>query len=836
MSDGQGSGKEIKFSFVVDQASAQSVMRTLKDLTDQAEKFAKALQGAAGAMGGQGGGGSSFFGGGAVGGKAAGPASTITKNAGKGGAAGTSAITNVVLENAKAFKGMASMSGDALKSMTDILRKSVDDQKRSINDLDQTLDKLGKRYQSLREAQSKAESMAASNPNIKVSGKLKQRLKETEEELAEAASGRTKAGKDLEEMNGMLPQAGPTGFMGKARGFLNSGGGIGAQEASMATLGQVPGLGGIAKLFGGAGGLAFGGASLAATLGVAAATSQAHAAWNNQAISGQTRAEFGREGPSAYARKIRAGDLSDQRAMMDIETDQDKKREFEEIQNPGWFRRQGNRIGAFKDAFSERGFKEAFSELGAGTEGYSYQKNLREEQRKKLNMTIEERGVQEDIMADATSNASGKLALQRALGVGNGYKKGSNQSYTSNAEKLLNAFGQFDQGEVVGAVQGIAGAGQRSAAYGKNGMLNNVLQAGAAGINGAANIGGIMSRQGGNAGNNFLELLRGQTGQDVSTSALLGNYIAAQQDQMNVGGFSGSGTLGALGYGTQGDTGNMIARQNIQGMQEQQKMYSGSRDPMQKAQNFLIAQKAAPDAGYYAQQYLSTKLDANRVAEVMGNPDFELTAQERNLGITKEMITQTAQGINDSSKFRTMSKGFTKGSPQAAFSDLMAKGTSAKDAAREIYTGSKEGKWDKDSEQQAIEGYATSLAAGDQSMSWSAAMGKAREDLFGQGTNAKKGALKGDVAGGSFEAKLAKEQAGVKETDRALKDANMKTLEETALGTEAQYKRLVGVSSNLAITAETITGIIKTFADNLKKAAGGPAAANSGPNQKSKPK
>lgn len=238
MSD-QGSGggtKEIKFSFVVDQASAQSVMKTLKDLTDQAEKFAKALQGAAGAMNG----GGSFFGGGTAGGKAAGPASTITKAAGRAGAGGGgSAITNVVMENAKAFKSMASMSGDALKSMQDILKKSVDDQKRSIGDLDKTIANLGKSYQQLKKDQQEAVGMAQKlgiNPAL-LKSQISQKMSETGAELAAKQGEKLKATADLSAMSGA-----PKGFGAVGAAFQQGGGGLGGMWGAMNANMGGPGL------------------------------------------------------------------------------------------------------------------------------------------------------------------------------------------------------------------------------------------------------------------------------------------------------------------------------------------------------------------------------------------------------------------------------------------------------------------------------------------------------------------------------------------------------------------------------------------------------------------
>jgi hypothetical protein len=79
----------------------------------------------------------------------------------------------------------------------------------------------------------------------------------------------------------------------------------------------------------------------------------------------------------------------------------------------------------------------------------------------------------------------------------------------------------------------------------------------------------------------------------------------------------------------------------------------------------------------------------------------------------------------------------------------------------------------------------------------------------------------GDVAGGSVEARQAKEESKVREVDRQLKDANIKEIEAQIAKESDAYKRLVGVSGNLAITAETISTIISQFAKNLKAVAAG---------------
>lgn len=327
MSEG-GSSKEIKFSFVVDQASAQSVMRTLKDLTDQAEKFAKALQGAAGSLGGGGG-----MMNGVVGGKARGPASTVVSAAGKGRGGGGSAITNVVMENAKAFKSMATMSGDALKSMQDILKKSVDDQKRSIGDLDKTIDALGKKYQQLK----KDQQDALSGGNKLVAHQLGNRMSKTGEDLASAQSAKVKLAAEKAAGEAHLPKPGLWGRLqqgwsqGGIGGVMNTnmgnmpGGGMLQQGMS------AMGMGGLSRLAGPLALLALGKTALDETR-------------TNSRQMTDAMADRGRT-VNPTIRELRTGDTSFLAKQRFLSQDSTLKKELEDQ-----FKGAGAKVEAFKDS------------------------------------------------------------------------------------------------------------------------------------------------------------------------------------------------------------------------------------------------------------------------------------------------------------------------------------------------------------------------------------------------------------------------------------------------------------------------------------------------------
>lgn len=154
-------GKELKFSFVLDEASFQRVKRAIQDLTSEMQKFAKAMSPA------QGGAIGSIFGGANVG-RPGSAAATVTQGAGKGGGVGP--IGQVVSANADAFKSLASAGTTSLKGLTDALKRSVNEQLREVRGLQQALDRLGATYNNLGGKGTTA--MAVQNKMVQVAGRL----------------------------------------------------------------------------------------------------------------------------------------------------------------------------------------------------------------------------------------------------------------------------------------------------------------------------------------------------------------------------------------------------------------------------------------------------------------------------------------------------------------------------------------------------------------------------------------------------------------------------------------------------------------------------------------
>ncbi len=133
--------KQLKFSFAVDEASAQRVKNILRELTQEAEKFANALKGAQGPGGG---GGSPFFGGGNVGAVPSG-AQTV----GRGGAQQAGRVGAFSLESVTAFKNLSVQGQDSLRQLGASVRQSVSEQRSQFESLNRAVLELTSNYRNL---------------------------------------------------------------------------------------------------------------------------------------------------------------------------------------------------------------------------------------------------------------------------------------------------------------------------------------------------------------------------------------------------------------------------------------------------------------------------------------------------------------------------------------------------------------------------------------------------------------------------------------------------------------------------------------------------------------
>lgn len=140
--------KNIEFKFTVDQASVQKAKQALTDLISLADRLGKALSGAGGGARHGNSPPMSFLSGIGV---------TGNKPGGVGGGPGANpgaGITSAIAAQARGIKDLSKLSSESLRNMAGDLRKSVDDQKRALKDLDAALESAGKRFQDLKSRQS----------------------------------------------------------------------------------------------------------------------------------------------------------------------------------------------------------------------------------------------------------------------------------------------------------------------------------------------------------------------------------------------------------------------------------------------------------------------------------------------------------------------------------------------------------------------------------------------------------------------------------------------------------------------------------------------------------
>ena len=789
--------KNLKFQFAVDQASVQAVNRALDGMIAKATQLAKVLKDAGGLLGG-----------GSVGAGSPSPQRTMA-SAGAGG-------------------GGSAAPGKIGFSLPNILPQAAQ-QISHIQQLTNSIRQLG-----VAQAQASREWLpGVPYPGAQGGASLG---------AGPGAWGAAPPGPPPSWASRasafMGPQLAQTGFGGSIVGGINTAEMMGARGAALigglgvgGTLAMGAGLAG--GYLGGYSAYKYGKFSMAESI-------DRQRLLNDPFIENQDRM-------AAKAQRVRSGDYGELYAMQRIQADPEKAQALAETLDPrsrkgivgsigGYLRWNWNRGTALREAFAA-GPKEAWNELTFDDSNAAYyQKGLK--RRTDEATSYEERletPFEKSVRQEAVQNVSSKMSMMRALGVGNGRRtpKGAKDSiYTSASELLLLAYNQFDPGEVASAIQGISGQGSRGAALGdRRELLSTVLQAQAAGIQGAAGIGGIMSRQGKEAGTGFIDLLRtlsgsgAQGGVDVSVAGLLGNYVSQQAAQFNMPGFGGAGVLGAVSAGVGGDMAAMVARQNIMGMGGISEVYKGSRDPAQQAFNFLAAVKAAPNAGYYAQQYLSQGLTAERIAEVRSGRT-DLTDQETGLGLTIPEILSAATEMDKSLAFRAMPKGFKEGSLAQKLSIAMQSGADPK-----AYLDSLPGLTKK----QKTNALATVISVGNINKPFGDTTGEANVRLYGMGRKITKGAMAGDVAGASLERVEAQADADKKKMEVDKKD-EMETSRSISAASKASvdsHKRLVVNATNLAADAEALIPIMSTFAKAIKSLLGGNAG---NPNTKTTPK
>lgn len=681
--------KEIKFKFVVDEASARQVHRVLDDLIKKAQSFAQALQNTGG------GGGGGLLGGGTVGGKSPSSSSTLAK----GGAAQNVSFAKLVGQNAEAFKRVAQEGGSAAKAMSDALGKSITEQQNKIFGLRQAVMSLGEAYAKVGASGDKAMGERLQKKILDLSGKIG-----SAEKNLKGLRGMQGPG---EELMPEIPWPGAEQQKGGLWAALT-------KQREMPGMGRGSMLGQIGQ------GLGIPAGAMG-TAAIAAVAVQAVKQIGNEVMVNPLRfSEFEAKRGQTMAGEIgasRSGDIRNALAMRDIMADQNARQDYQDLNG------SGRRALMSTKEFTKGLFTLDFHRMGMAVTGKAADQQVMEEQNEMVQTKRKSDPLRDAIMGDITQGHMGRLAGMRALGIS------SSGGYQRAIQAATNM--GFGEGELASSFAGIESGGTRRAGYD---LRYEAMGAAGGGLKGAAGFTGIMSRfRGGRkgapgSGAQFLraaEVMGAQT--DVAVADTTAQFVAQQAQQANVAGITGLGMMGMLGTGVgKGPEARMIADQNMRGAGALQNLMAGGVDSYQQARNLQVAIGAAPGTGVYAQDYLANKMNLTQMADILSGTG-DLSPIAKSLGLGKEQVEKQFKGVTASTLERIIND------PMMANSHMAQTMKSMQESGQDPRTWFKNQKGKKGFKQEeAIGDYGAFLMMSGLAPDEASAMGEAR-DIFGMG-------------------------------------------------------------------------------------------------------
>lgn len=616
-----GEAKEMKFKFVVDEASVRQVHRMLDDIISKAQKVGQALQGAGGFLGG---------GGITAGGKPPSAQSTLAR-AGAQAQNVPVSFAKLVSQNVDAFKQVAREGGAAARAMGDSLGKSISDQERRIAGLRQAVMSLGQAYERVG---SSAQKALVSQKMVEIGGKLgtaEERLSTLRATQASSRElmpevpwpARTPYGvggpPPLPGATPPAPEAGGGGFFGK--GFK------GALGSAVAVIGAAAVLGNEFQ-------------------NIQDSTNKWKSA-RNQMMSDQMH-------------RMKSMDLSQGVAVLRA-----SKRSGEFMAGA-----EGNAlhqatgtisgITSVADAILGAPVKLVKGLIGGGgvsggeggpggatLGGLTPQGISQDKLRKTMEVIETERqamGIREKMALDDFSSSMGsRIRAQRVMGI-RGFERDKSGQYVNQYGDLQAQLmaGGYDVSEYMGAFQGLrSAAGSRFAG-------RNAYTAMAAQAQGFGDFAGLMatSARVGQGANLAFGAIGG--GVDKSAGIMLGQAMLGSGFDIR-GTTTGEGALTAAqaGMGFTGGAGDFnLAQRASAGLEFGGRLTGGQLDPLQQARNLVTAIGVDPSGGTYAQDYLANGMSLKQQLDMAHTG--QLTATARALGIDQGMIKQQLGGTMSS--------------------------------------------------------------------------------------------------------------------------------------------------------------------------------------------
>lgn len=606
-------GKNIKFTFQLDQQSFQQVRTAVQSLTQELQKMSQ--------VGGPLFGGGNAFGNINIGGTAPSKQQTIAQGQQKQAQAfgGTNTtMGKVILDNANAFKKFAQDGKEASKIMTEALKRDITEQERSLDRLKSKLQGLNEEFA---EATKKQKEFVDAGKTAEAStvGKYIQSL---EGRLADTAGQTLQAHKNLAGSQQALASAG-----GGGGGFLQSIG-ISGSGFGGGAMGAVTGAG---KLIGGL--------ATAAVAGI-----QEYMAGTR--MYGQAEATRGAM-VSGDVRAFRAGDISYLQSMRMISRDSEKQKDFIAQQGTiaqaeGYATGVANMAGdilnkvtmGLSDRLTGRKSGAIGSSMTTAAQEDRMYRNAREfvENQKNSAEMLNTRLATEYF----TGSLGSRIGAARLMGLGIRERpgRGMYDSYGNFDAKLTES--GYSPDAYMGTLSGLIGMGGRTFA---DKLAYEQMAASQVGQGGYASaVLALAMARGGNVNQGRLGVRNaigtgvGGKRMDVTAGFGLANVLGGYDPRL--GSVNTEGLLSGFMTGI-GGTGNSVADiMNVQsfggGMSFGNRFSSGSLDPLQMGKNTVMAANVL-GKGYdtYAIDYLAN-MDIKKLIAGMGG---KIDRTATNLGI-----------------------------------------------------------------------------------------------------------------------------------------------------------------------------------------------------------
>lgn len=590
--------KTITISVAVEEASVQKLKRALSDIITLVERLGK-LSG--GALGGNAGGILSSMN---VGG-AKSTASMIASTGSRGPTAGGRVIA-AFADEARGIQKLAGVSKDAAQVMADAMKKTVSDQKRSIDELDTALARLSRRY---KDWQSQKESVVG---GYQASGMSRKE--------AEAAFEARSSGLQAEVIAKSKARTQLSESMGAASESQKSMEAIASPAQARGLIDRIAD-----KFVAGLSGGARGGVVAGAIAGGVIAGANELRAQNFDYISAKARSN---QAMGNMGLATRRGDLGYTAALMELQRDPALAKEFFSV---------GNDQFTAGTAAVGKGVINGITNLNPNLvgEGLRGVKMLDASMKEELASHLEQiRAADPNLqyhLQKFESEAGQRVSAMRRMGIG--ASKFGNRSGDKNLSDLFEAAGE-DAGAMPGMFEAVRGAGRGFAQ--KN--MFNVLAAYRGGMN-PGDIGSLLTA--GAAGGQSAGLLGATAGQgyDPVLAESLARGIVSGLKTAAFGPTSGMGLAGVFGAAdADAAAAGMSPEMRIYRQQQRENLAPSARlfggaDPMGSAINILQANKVL---GHGADIY-----SINALSELGNDPGtlLDVLAGGQNRGLARRGIT-----------------------------------------------------------------------------------------------------------------------------------------------------------------------------------------------------